>query len=73
MPTKTVPIILVDEKSAAVALGLTPRFLQARRQRGDGPPYVAISKRAVRYRLTDLENWAAARLRKSTSDTSAKQ
>lgn len=58
---------LLTEKEVAKLLGMTPRFLQARRVRGDGPPFVRISSRAVRYRLSDLERWIRERLRISTA------
>ena len=61
--------ILLTEKEAAELIGFTPRFLQERRFRGGGPRYVAVSARAVRYRPEDLEAWAMARLRTSTSDS----
>ena len=60
--------LLLDERAAAVALGLTPRTLQVWRVRGGGPPFVKVSSRCIRYRLIDLERWAAARLRTSTAD-----
>ena len=63
--------ILLTEEEAAHALGFTTRFLQNRRHRGDSPPFVRISSRAIRYRLSDLEAWAADRLRTSTSDPGA--
>jgi predicted DNA-binding transcriptional regulator AlpA len=62
------PTILLDERAAAAALGLTPRTLQGWRHRGDGPPHVRISARCVRYRVEDLNAWAAQRVRTSTSD-----
>ena len=60
--------ILLTEAEAAELIGFSPRFLQERRLRGGGPPYVKISARAVRYRPEDLTAWAAERLRTSTSD-----
>jgi len=60
--------ILLDEREAAAAYGLSPRTMQVWRARGEGPPHVRISNRCVRYRLSDLEAWAADRLRSSTSD-----
>ncbi|MEN8374402.1 MAG: helix-turn-helix domain-containing protein [Gemmatimonadota bacterium] len=60
--------ILVDERDAAAALGLQPRTLAVWRSRGDGPPHVRISSRCVRYRVADLEAWAAERVRTSTAD-----
>ena len=60
--------LLLSEAEAAEAIGLTPRYLQEKRRRGDGPPYVALSTRCIRYRPSDIDEWAAARLRTSTSD-----
>ena len=59
---------LIDEKPAAAFLGLEPRTTQAMRQRGDGPKYISISARCIRYRRIDLKAWADSRLRTSTSD-----
>ncbi len=56
----------VNEKVAAAFLDLQPRTLQAYRQRGSGPRYVAISSRCVRYRRIDLRAWTEDRLRSST-------
>jgi hypothetical protein len=60
---------LIDEKLAARFLHLSVRTLQAFRQRGYGPPYIAVSPRCVRYRRIDLREWAEARLRTSTRET----
>lgn len=62
------PKLLYTEKEAAEVVGFTSRFLQERRFKGGGPPFVRVSARAVRYRLADLEAWAEERLRTSTSD-----
>ena len=62
------PTLLLSERDAAAALGLTPRTLQAWRSRGDGPPHVRVSSRCVRYRVQDLKDWAADRVRQSTAD-----
>ncbi len=58
---------LLTEKETARLLGMTPRFLQARRVRGNGPPFVRISSRAIRYRVSDLDRWIRDRLRISTA------
>ncbi len=59
---------LIPEKVAAAFLGLTIRWMQGMRQRGDGPPYIRISSRCVRYTRIRLREYAEARVRKSTSD-----
>ncbi len=60
---------LLTPQESADFLSLTRRFLEVRRLRGDGPPYIKISERCVRYRLSDLENWVDDRRRTSTADT----
>lgn len=62
------PRLLLTESEAAATIGLTPRFLQNRRHRGDGPPYVQISSRCIRYEPEALRAWAATHRRGSTSD-----
>ena len=59
---------LIKEKPAADFLELTPRSLQAYRQRGGGPQFVRLSARCIRYRRHDLNAWNVSRLRTSTSD-----
>lgn len=67
-PTTAHGRLLLTEEEAAASIGFTARFLQNRRVRGDGPRFVRISARAIRYRPEDLAAWAAERLRTSTSD-----
>ena len=59
---------LLTQQEAADRLNLSPRFLEVRRYRGGGPPFVRVSSRCVRYRPEDLEAWTAERVRTSTSD-----
>jgi hypothetical protein len=66
------PRLLLTESEAAAAIGLTPRFLQNRRHRGDGPPFVQISSRCIRYEPEALRAWAARHRRMSTSDSGTK-
>ena len=61
-------VYLLTEVEAAKLLKFSPRFLQARRVRGDGPPFVRISCRAIRYRRSDLLTWVESRIRTSTAD-----
>lgn len=61
--------LLLDERAAATALGMTPRTMSNWRRVGGGPPFIRVSSRCIRYRVADLESWAAERLRTSTSDT----
>jgi len=58
--------LLLTEGEAAEYLRLTPRALQAWRYQGKGPQFVKISRRAIRYRLIDLEAFVEENLRRST-------
>ncbi len=65
---------LLTERETATRLKLTPKALQARRQRGDPPRYVKLGtgKRApVRYPERWLDEDIAAGERRSTSQTAA--
>lgn len=63
---------LLTPNQAAERIGLSPRFLEARRHRGGGPRFVRVSARCIRYRPEDLDTWATERLATSTSDITAK-
>ena len=62
------PDALLFTAEAAFLLGLSPRTLEALRLRGNGPPFLALTPKAVRYHRGDLEKWIEARRRVSTSD-----
>ena len=62
------PDALLNQVQAASLIGVSERTLECWRWRGDGPPYVKISRRAVRYRRRDIQEWAESRLQRSTSD-----
>lgn len=59
---------LIDEKTAADFLGMTPRWMQAKRQHGGGAKFCRISPRCIRYTRYWLKTYADERLRLSTSD-----
>jgi len=63
------PIGLLSPEQAAEYLGYTARFLAIRRMKGDGPKFVKISARAVRYRQADLDAWINERVVSSTKET----
>lgn len=58
----------VSTSKAADLIGVSKRTMEAWRLRGEGPPFVRISKRCVRYRIEDLEGWTAERVKSSTSE-----
>ncbi len=64
----TTPRPLLDEKQAAHFLGWTPRTMQQRRFHGDGPQFVRVAARTIRYRVEDLEAFVEARLHNSTAE-----
>lgn len=53
---------LVDTEQAAVYLGLAKHTLENLRYAGKGPAFVRLGARAVRYRVADLDAYAAANL-----------
>ena len=59
---------LIDEKTMAPFMGVTVRSLQKWRQTGDGPQFVRLSTRNVKYRRIDGRSYSESRLRSSTSD-----
>lgn len=52
---------LLTQARAAELLNVKPRTLENYRARRVGPPFIAISRRCVRYRLADLEAWIASK------------
>lgn len=59
---------LLNEAEAAELLGFSVRCMQNWRFRGGGPSYVRVSKRAIRYRQSDLEKWIEERVVLNTAD-----
>ncbi len=59
---------LIDERLAADFLDVTPRKMQQWRQHGDGPLYIRLSPRLVKYTRARLKRHADERLRRSTAD-----
>jgi predicted DNA-binding transcriptional regulator AlpA len=57
----------LSTKQAAIYLGLAKASLDTMRCRGNGPPFIRISRKAVRYRIDDLDQWVAERLVANTS------
>lgn len=57
---------LLTEQQVAERQGRAVKTLQNQRVTGDGIPFVKMG-RSVRYRLSDVDAWEAARVRTSTS------
>jgi predicted DNA-binding transcriptional regulator AlpA len=60
---------LLSPSQASEYLGISERLLRASRQKGEGPPFVKLSRQIVRYRPEDLEAWVASKCRTSTQET----
>lgn len=58
-------------EQAATYLGLSRRTLEGFRCRGGGPLFIKAGRRCL-YRQEDLDEWALANRRRSTSDIPAK-
>lgn len=52
---------LLKEDEAAKFLKLSPATMQSWRARKVGPPFIALSRKAVRYRLTELLEFVKAK------------
>lgn len=62
------PTVLLTEQAASKRLAVEARTLQQWRVTGSGPPFVRVSRRCVRYRISDLDAWIAERIKRSTSE-----
>lgn len=65
---KTTPLRAVSDTEAAEILGVARATLQDWRYRGLGPRYMRYSSRAVRYRISDLEDFMREAERRSTDN-----
>ena len=62
--------LTVDTEGASQHIGLAVSTLEKMRVTGGGPKYEKLG-RSVRYRLSDLEQYLAVRVRESTSQAAA--
>ncbi|MFW2851143.1 helix-turn-helix transcriptional regulator [Sphingomonas sp. TX0543] len=56
------PSAVLKTPEAAHHVGLAASTLEKARVVGGGPPWVVILKGAIRYRVSDLDEWLAARV-----------
>ena len=66
-PADTIASNLLDERQAAIRLGVSVRTLQQWRVIGGGPSFAKIG-RCVRYRPCDLTDYVTSNLRAHTSE-----
>lgn len=57
---------VLNTKELAEYLNVSERTLEKYRMEGDGPRFVKLSARAVRYRVEDVEAWLNNNLRSNT-------
>jgi len=58
---------LLTTKETAKIFGLKTKTLEGKRSSGEGPTYVKLSERCVRYRPSDVRDYIESRLRANTS------
>ena len=58
----------LDTREASHYTGLASATLEKLRCTGGGPPFIRYSRRAVRYRVVDLDSWMSALTFMSTSE-----
>jgi len=59
---------ILNTVQAANYIGMSKAFLERDRWAGARIPFIKVGSRAVRYRLSDLEEFLDQQVRRSTSD-----
>ncbi len=59
--------VLLTPAEVAGRLGCTPKVIERWRGTGDGPRFVRLSRKTIRYRAEDVEAFVAARVVSSTA------
>lgn len=59
---------LLNTQEAAQYLGVSKAFLERDRWAGARIPFIKVGSRAVRYRMSDLNDFLNRQVRQSTSD-----
>jgi predicted DNA-binding transcriptional regulator AlpA len=65
------PDRLLSTAELAEVLGCSVAWLELRRMNGGGPPYIRVSHRRVRYKVSDLEQWLRSRTFTNTAEAKA--
>lgn len=55
------PEPLLSPEETAEYLGVSKDHLRRLRRSGEGPAWIRVSERVVRYKLSDLQSWVEAR------------
>jgi predicted DNA-binding transcriptional regulator AlpA len=64
---------LLTTAQAAEWLGVSQQWLETRRSRGGGPPFVRLSPRVVRYPRSETRSWLNQRAHARTADYKRKR
>jgi hypothetical protein len=59
-PSVEINAPLLTQTQAAALLHVEPRTMESWRQHRVGPRYIRYSRRCVRYRIEDIQDWLAA-------------
>jgi predicted DNA-binding transcriptional regulator AlpA len=60
--------VVLSERAAADALGISSRTLQRWRRTGEaGLPFVRLGRKRIAYRSADIDSWLAANVVSTTS------
>ena len=62
------PKRVMRTREAAHYLSLSEHTLAKHRVNGKGPKFIKLGPKIVGYRLTDLDEWLAQRVRRSTAE-----
>ena len=60
--------LLLTPKEAAVRFKVSTSWLAKARMRGDGPPFIKLGEKSIRYSEAALIQWMKGRQRLSTSE-----
>jgi excisionase family DNA binding protein len=55
---------LLTSEQVAGMLAMSPMTVRRLRMSGEGPPFIRVGKRAIRYRRGDVEAWLRRRPKK---------
>lgn len=66
--TGRVTNVLLEPKEAAAVLTISLSWLAKARMRGDGPPFIKVGRRSIRYSEAGLQQWLKSRQCLSTTE-----
>lgn len=59
--------IYLNSEQTAEYLGISVATLKNWRKRGDGPPFIKVNARLIRYQQSDLDTWMDCKPRQTIS------